>query len=543
MAGLNVQQHSIRSGLPKAAYFASVVLFLWLVSGFYLPGKGFSALLLLGDKMVERALPEFIATGPHAQPNSYGYDGQFYAQLAVEPDLRNPDLVVALDSLPYRARRILLSWTAWVVGGGDAARVVQVFAIQNVACWLALALVLLRWFPATSWENYFRWASVLFCYGLCFSVRASLLDGPSLLLIAVGVIFFEKGRPWWSASVLAVSGLVRETNVIAASVLATPGRKTWAEWGGVVARGVLVAVPCGLWVLYLTRVVGSEHAGGSGNFSLPLEAYAQKVGATLADIRAGGWNEANFSSVTMLVALTVQAGFLALRPRWSEPWWRIGLPYLVLMVALGEAMWEGYPGAAARALLPMGLAFNVLVPRGRKWWAVVALGNATMLSAFGVFQVPADQCHKLTAVPELAISSGSRRPWKVAFDDNWYGPERSRAEYWSWSRGTARVSVHNPHAFPLLVDVTGGLKSLESRTVTLRVNGEALWSNAVGVERVNFDLRAVRFEPGVTSMDFQTDREARPPSSGDLRPLAFSVRDLHFHVISPVPAEPPPPVK
>jgi hypothetical protein len=533
VAGFKTRLQVVRIWLPRVAYVFSVALFLWLISFFYLPGKGFSALLLLGDKMAERAIPEFIAVSPFQETESYGYDGQFYVQIAVSPDLRNPDLATAIDNLPYRARRILLSWTAWVIGGGDAERIIQVFSLQNVACWLALAVVLLRWFPATSLDNYLRWAGVMFSYGLCFSVRASLLDGPSLLAIAIAVMLLEKGRPWWSTTVLAASGLIRETNIMTASLLAEPGRKSWSEYATIAARGALIATPCALWVVYLNHAFGAHEAEGSGNFAIPFTAYWRKIVATAEDIATSGWNKANFSSVTMMVALTVQAAFLAFRPCWSQPWWRIGAPYVILMIALGDAMWEGYPGAAARALLPMALAFNVLLPRGRRWWWVLLLGNATIFSAPSLIRMPADQSYQLTVSPVLSISEDERKHWTVSFDENWYTPERSLGEYWCWSRGSAAIRVNNPHAVAVLVDIAGGLKSVESRMLTISRGDEKLWSGMVDDSRRDFAFEGLRFEPGVTWIRFETDQPSRPPRALDPRLLAFSLRDLNFKVIKP----------
>jgi hypothetical protein len=508
------------------------LFFLWVLSSFYLPGKGFSALLLFGDKMEERALPEFLAVSPFTQSGSYGYDGQFYVQLAVKPDLRNPQLATAVDNLPYRARRILLPWTAWAIGGGNAAWVVQVFSLQNVLCWLILALLLLRWFPASSWENYFRWAGVMLCFGVCFSVRGSLLDGPSLLVIAVGVMFFEKGRPWVATAVLAVSGLIRETNVMAASLFAVPGRRAWKQWLAMLVRGMLVAAPCALWMLYLNHLFGPSDVGGTGNFSLPFAGYARKISATAAEIAESGWTEANFSNVTMLVALTVQGLFLALRLRWSEPWWRIGAPYVVLMIVLGDAMWAGYPGAAARALLPMVLAFNVLVPRGRRWWLVLLLGNATVFSAFGIFRAPAYRSYALIVPPALAAAEDSHT-WKVSFDEHWYGPERLRDEYWCWSSGTAEVTLYNPNAFAVLATVSGGIGSVDERVVTINQGDRTLWSQAVGKKGARFLLESIRLEPGATIFRFETDGDARLAGAGDTRALAFNVRNLKFEVLRP----------
>jgi hypothetical protein len=527
---LNTRQQRIKTWFFRAAYAASVIFFLWILSGFYLPGKGFSALILMGEHMESRALHDLRVLAPYVEKESYGYDGQFYAQLAIDPNLRNPELATAIDNLPYRARRILLCWTAWCLGGGDPERVLQVFALQNVACWLALAALLLRWFPPNSFENYLRWFGVLFCYGMCFSVRASLLDGPSLLCVAIGVMLLEKGRPWLSAITLAISGLVKETNLLSAALLAECNQKTAKGWLFVVLRGALVAVPCALWVLYLQHVFGVHDADGAGNFSLPLVAYWTKIQVTAADVSLAGWNEANVSSVLMMVALTVQGVFLAFRPRLNDPWWRVGVAYLALMIILGDSMWEGYPGAAARALLPMGLAFNILLPRGRRWWLVLLLGNATVFSSAGMFRLPGLQSYEFTAPKELMISAHDGRHWGVTFKDSWYGPERSRGEYWRWSNGNGEVLIENPHVFPVMADIHGSIKTIDPRTVTIRSQGQQIWSMQTQSLRANFDLSALRFEPGITVLSFETDGVAKQPGPQDNRLLTLSLRNLHITV-------------
>ena len=90
----------------------------------------------------------------------------------------------------------------------------------------------------------------------------------------------------------------------------------------------------------------------------------------------------------MLIALTVQAFFFIFRPRWQDPWWRVGAAYTLLLIFLGDAVWEGYPGAASRVLLPMTLAFNILVPRARRWWAVLVLGNLTVIYSSDTLKPP-----------------------------------------------------------------------------------------------------------------------------------------------------------
>ena len=62
----------------------------------------------------------------------------------MEPLLRNRAIDAALDNPPYRARRILFSWTAYLLGLGQPEWILKAFALQNILAWLALAWLLGR---------------------------------------------------------------------------------------------------------------------------------------------------------------------------------------------------------------------------------------------------------------------------------------------------------------------------------------------------------------------------------------------------------------
>ena len=101
------------SRLPLVlAYAVTVAGFLWVCSQFYLPGKGFTYLIMFGDRMHSRYLPALRAVNHYEEQNSPGYDAQYYAQLAMQPRLSDPALQSGVDNLEYRARRILFCWTA-----------------------------------------------------------------------------------------------------------------------------------------------------------------------------------------------------------------------------------------------------------------------------------------------------------------------------------------------------------------------------------------------------------------------------------------------
>jgi hypothetical protein len=83
------------------------------------PEHGCLALIRFGENFEARALPEVRALDPPAL-SPWGYDGQFYAQIALDPTLQNPDLERALDSPHYRARRIGLPALAALFGLGGS---------------------------------------------------------------------------------------------------------------------------------------------------------------------------------------------------------------------------------------------------------------------------------------------------------------------------------------------------------------------------------------------------------------------------------------
>ena len=71
-------------------------------------------------------------------------------------------------------------------------------------------------------------------------------------------------------------------------------------------------------------------------------------------------------------------------PQFSSPWWRIGAAYSFLLLFLGTWVWSGY-WAVCRAVLPMTITFNLLLPVNRAFWPLWILGNLTVLHAIWRF--------------------------------------------------------------------------------------------------------------------------------------------------------------
>jgi hypothetical protein len=368
-----------------ALHVLVVVLFLSGVVRFYDSVTGFTSMIAFGNQFSPRTTPALAAVAHHVDAGS-GYDGQFYAQLALDPLLRDQATAVALDDSAYRSRRVLLPALAYVMGFGRPAWILQAYALLNVISWLCLAWLLLRWLPVGTTRANLAWAACMLSDSLLASVRYALLDGPSLLLLALAILAVEKNRHWLAVVICALSGTARETNVLGAGMLVAPTRPTLAQIGLWTLQGAVVVMPLLAWLAYL-HAHGLTPSPGGRNFMPPFTGYCHKWVTTIGELLSGGWGSYARSSFLSLLALTTQGVTLVVRNEWRSPWWRVGMGYVALLSVLGEAVWEGNPGAASRVLLPVTFAFNILLPGNRWFWPLLILGNANI--AFGLAEMRA----------------------------------------------------------------------------------------------------------------------------------------------------------
>jgi hypothetical protein len=359
----------------RALAIALVALFLASVARFYHRDTGFTSLIGLpenhGNELPAlRGVPHFV------YPSVFTYDGQYYAQLALVPLLRDPAIDRAIDLVPYRARRILFSWTAWLLGLGRPAWVLQAFALQNVLCWLILAALLTRWLPPESPRQLASWSACLFAFGLLWSVRFALLDGPSLVLLVSAVLAAERGRMFVSAAIVGIAGLARETNLLGAAVLPVPSNR--ASSIRLLLALVLIALPIALWLDYLWSIYRTTtFAATADQVTMPLVSYLA-AGRRAMQFAANPESRAHGILVLMsIVALSTQAAYLAVTRDRRSPWWRLAVVYALLMLVADRSLWE--PAAINRFLLPLTVSFNVLLSRSRGWfWPWFGAGNLTL---------------------------------------------------------------------------------------------------------------------------------------------------------------------
>lgn len=451
---------------------AVLLAFAWVMSPYWHPRHGFTSFLQIDTVMAARAIPVVHDPRVYVHPEDGSYDGGYYAQIATSPALRDPALQTATDDLGYRARRILLSAVAWVLGGGDPVAAIHAYAALNLFLWFALALLLWRVFPAAEWRGALAWAFMLFSAGVILSVRLALTDLAALLLTAGSIMLVERARPNSAAGLLGLAGLSRETAILGAAALLPANRADWQlrKLGPLALRLALVALPLGLWLLYLRQMAGGSGAGQS-NLTWPLGGWIGRWRELAQSGELAGNPRLFWETVLGHAALSVQVIYLAIRPRRECPWWRVGATYAVLGVCLGAAVWEGMPGAATRVLLPLTLAFNVRVVRDRASALWLLAGNLGVLVGIHVLA---------PGIPHQLPAHGAWYSHHVLETDaRWSVAEWNSKWRWAWCAGEGGVTLETwPRRARAKIELQ--VRGVTPRELEVLHAGTVVWRGAIG---------------------------------------------------------------
>ena len=359
-------------------YLATTVVFILLVAARWDARTGFTSLLRFGDDFSDSRIPT-IAKLPVSSVSGIGYDGQFYAQLAVESDPRAPALQKALDLPRYRARRILLPWIAHGLAAGDPWRALNVYAVLNIGAWLAAAWWLGKRVEPEGFRGLAVWIACLFGVGALDSVRFALTDLPAMLAILIAVDLSLRGRRTSAAIVLGLGGLVRETTILAAPLFLRPWPKNRTSWLASAVRGAIVVLPLAIWVGWLmAKMPADVGTGVEGNFDWPGLALGRHLLTCFKALCSGDTDSRYTFGAVAALGLAYQSGFVLSRLKEDSVWISVAVPFAVLFWLLGDAVWHGY-WAAERALLPLTFAFNLLLLRERRFWWQFILANACLI--------------------------------------------------------------------------------------------------------------------------------------------------------------------
>jgi hypothetical protein len=490
-----------------------IVFFAWLVGRHWHPYYGFTDLIQMDRESLATSLPELRTAPIYTYPG--GYDGHYYAQLAARPMADDPAL--AIDNIVYRGRRILLSWVAWAMAGGDSVAAVRTYAWLNLVVWGALAALAWRILPPSDWRSTVAWAGLLFSAGALHSVRLGLTDLLALLFVAAAGWLIERGRRGTAAALLGLGGLARETSLLAAAALWPRRGAPRADWIRVAGWAACAAVPLAAWLWHLRRTHGLVEPGLS-NLNLPVSGWVGRW-IELGRGFSGTDRWTFFTALLVHVGLSVQLAYIILRHRWDDAWWRIGAAWGLLMLLIGSAVWEGYPGAAARVLLPLGLAFNILAVRQRASLGWLVAGNLSVVAGvFALWSVPHD-------LNELSAGHCAHGSYIVHTDKQWYGVETGRGRAWAWCARQGALEIDCWPRRDAVAPLRMQLKGFTPRPVEILQERRVIWKGEATTQVREIVLPAVNFVNGRARLEIRSaTAPGRESDAG--RELGFAVYGL-----------------
>ena len=461
---------------------AALAFFLCVYAAIWTPEHGITKFLRVGQEFDDMGLAVFRATPKFIDPypaHRWGFDGQLYAQMALDPLLLDPQLHFALDDPPYRGQRILLSWIAWVLGLGQPFWILNAYAALNLIFWVGLAFLAERLFAPHGWAGLAGYAATLLTCGVIESMQASLTDLPSFTLILAALMAGGTA----GAGILALAALARSTSLIGFVGLVAIGPPWKEALKKNIVRGLIAGVPLALWVGYvLWRFRGRQVGFDGGNLGPPFQGMMEKLGEFSVTAVQGSirWHRLFFEiyksydlhALLTIISVLTQSVYLLLHREWRNPLWRWGAVVVMYFFCITFLSWDNH-FTITRHALPIALVFNLLLAmRPTKAWLIwFLLGNSFV--PFGLrffdglreFRTPPPR-------PEFVIvtPAGVRAPLTLRYDQGWttqlWWPDTT----WRWARGeTATLAIRNDSPEPVGAEFRFRAHSLVERDFRVRV--------------------------------------------------------------------------
>jgi len=341
-------------------------------------------LIYFGQNRMERSLPEIKALNPAANSPS-GYDGQYYAQIALDPTLRRPDLANAVDLPVFRMERIALPMLAHVLGGGSPEAILRVYALLNLFFWYVLFAALLWWVRAASPRSFLAVFAIVLTTGALISIQRALTDLPAATFGFLSLYLTEIP----AALMISLAILTKPTSGLFLMRYLLPLPKTLGECMRRSGAILLALILPGLWLFYLFHLFHDQRTSGD-NLTVPFLDWSRQLaiawknlGSLPIDfqwmaITQWEWNLFEFLALT---SMALQAAFLLLQPRWRHPIWIMGIGFAVLFFCLNHNCFAEQI-AYSRTVLPLTIAFNLLLlefKRGPIFVLYFVMGNVGLM--------------------------------------------------------------------------------------------------------------------------------------------------------------------
>ncbi len=270
---------------------------------------------------------------------AYGYDGQFFYRLAINPfNFSHTAYGITVDRA-YRFMRVGYPALTWLFSFGQRALVPYMLVAVNVAALTALAAsgaVIAR-----QGGRHATWGLLLPAYfGLVTSLSRDTAEPVAAAFLVAGLLAIRARHPVLAGSLLAFAALTRETAMVAVAALAVvraaslicghrPGRDDVA-W-------VLPAAVFAAWQVLVYAVIGTFPllADGGRNAGAPFIAAFEAFRTNLGSIDWTSYSSADLWLAEMAVLLLFAvAALCSLRTSRAPAHERLALVLILFEICL-----------------------------------------------------------------------------------------------------------------------------------------------------------------------------------------------------------------
>jgi hypothetical protein len=303
------------------------------------------------DEWSRRSISRFILIGqnfahpaqlPAGMPlrAAYGYDGQFYYRLAINPlNFSHTAYGITVDAA-YRFMRIGYPVITWLVSFGQRSLVPYMLVAVNVAAIGALGY--LGAILARQGGRHAAWGLLLPGYfGLVTSLSRDTAEPVAAAFLVAGLLAVRARRPALAAGLLAFAALTRETAMVAVAAIAIvrvtglvrrrsrPGREDLAWF--------LPAAVFAAWQVIVYAFIGTFplDADNGRNAGAPFIATFEAVKSNLSHIDLASYNAVDvwLAELAVLLVFAV-AALCSLRTSRTPAYERLALVLFLIEICV-----------------------------------------------------------------------------------------------------------------------------------------------------------------------------------------------------------------
>ena len=383
---------------PEMALLITALIYLvFIVSRLAVHQFDPSYFVVAGDKL---CAPELTPRNLAVLDNSFGYDGQFYYRIALNPfTAKQTDFGIRLDNPPWRHQRILYPFLVWLFSFGQKQWVPMVMILINY-----MGLCAIGWLGgkyAKALHQHALYGLLFSLYpGFILSLSRNLTEIGEMSLLLAGLWFIRKKQHLISMILITLAILARESALImvAAIIMSifyeylTKRVGFQRENENIHVAWYYVLIPCIcyiVWHLILFLNWGNlAISGGTEHLGLPFSGIIYYISFTLSLLP-----EAGRLLFIVLIYIIAQIGLVICSYHSSESYGanmveKIGwLFYLILMILLTKAIWKSDMGIF-RSFTECYILGTIIVIASRiKLRQVMFTITATMWLMTAVFRI------------------------------------------------------------------------------------------------------------------------------------------------------------